>query len=104
MKLESLDNLVNLSSDSSEGVLPNVPPPTSVAHIPISDSKYSKHSKSVFTPVGSSGHYNLSWPPCHPNTCGYSSVMQCLRCLASFSGSRNKLASIDYEKISYHKV
>jgi hypothetical protein len=30
--------------------------------------------------------------------------MQCLRQLASFLGSRNELASIDYDKITYHKV
>jgi hypothetical protein len=68
VKLEKPDNLLNLSSDSSKGALPNVPPPTPTAHIPISDSKYSKHSKSIFTLVGSSGHSNLSRPPCHPNT------------------------------------
>jgi hypothetical protein len=30
--------------------------------------------------------------------------MQCLRCLASILGSRNELASIDYDKIAYQKV
>jgi hypothetical protein len=63
-----------------------------------------EHSKSVFTPIGSSSHSNLSRPPCHPNTCEYSNVMQCLRCLASFPGSRNELASIDYKKIAYRKI
>jgi hypothetical protein len=104
VKLEKLDNLVNLSSDSSEGVVPNVPPPTPVVYIPISDSKCSEHSKSIFIPIGSSGHSNLSRPPCHPNTREYPSVMQCLRHLASFLGSRNKLTPIDYEKIAYQKV
>jgi hypothetical protein len=75
VKLEKLDNLVNLSSDSSKGALPKVPPPTPAAHTPLSNSKCSEHSKSVFTPVGSSGHSNLSWPPCHPNTCEYPSVI-----------------------------
>jgi hypothetical protein len=60
VKLEKPDNLVNLFSDSSEGALPNIPPPTPTAHTPISDSKYSEHSKSVFIPVGSSSHSNLS--------------------------------------------
>jgi hypothetical protein len=32
VKLEKPDNLVNLSSDSSEGALSNVPPPTPTAH------------------------------------------------------------------------
>jgi hypothetical protein len=104
VKLEKPDNLVNLSSDSSEGALPNVPPPTPTTYTPISDSKYNEHLKSVFIPVGSSGHSNLSWPPCHPNTCEYPSVMQCLKRLASIPGSRNELASIDYDKIAYHKV
>jgi hypothetical protein len=104
MKLEKPNNLVNLSSDSSEGALPNVPPPTPAVHIPVSNSKCSEHSKSVFTPVGSSGHSNLSRPPFHPNTREYSSVMQCLTCLASFPISGNELASLDYDKISYYKV
>jgi hypothetical protein len=104
VKLEKPDNLEHLSSDSSEGALSNVPPPTPAAHTPLSNSKYSEHSKSVFTPVGSSGHSNLSRPPFHPNTREYPNVMQCLRCLASFPGSRNELAILDYDKIPYHKV
>jgi hypothetical protein len=104
VKLEKPDNLVNLSSALSEGALPNVPPPTPAAHTLISNSKCSEHSKSVFTPVGSSGHSNLSRPPCHPNTREYPSIMQCLRRLASFPGSRNELATLDYDKIPYHKV
>jgi hypothetical protein len=104
VKLEKPDNLVNLSSDSSEGALPNVLPPTPVAHTPVSNSKCSEHSKSVFTPVGSSGHSNLSRPLCHPNTREYPNIMQCLRRLASFPGSRNKLDSLDYDKVPYHKV
>jgi hypothetical protein len=95
---------VNLSSDSSEGAITNVLLPTPVAHTPISDSKCNEHSKSVFTHVGSSGHSNLSWLPCHPNTREYPTVMQCLKRLASFPGSRNELASIDYDKFVYHKV
>jgi hypothetical protein len=75
VKLEKLDNLVNLSSDSSKDVLPNVPRPTPTAHTPVSDSKCREHSKSVFTPIGSSGHSNLSRPPCHPNTREYPSVI-----------------------------
>jgi hypothetical protein len=104
VKLEKPDNLVNLSSDSSKGALSNVPPSTPIAHTPLSDSKCNEHSKSIFTPVGSSGHSNLSRPPCHPNTREYPNVMQCLRCLVSFPGSTNELASIDYDKIAYHKV
>ena len=95
---------MNLSSDSSEGALPSVPLPSPAVHIPVSNSKYSEHSKSIFTPVGSFGHSNLSRPPFHPNTRKYPSVMWCLRRLASFSGSRNKLATLDYNKILYHKV
>jgi hypothetical protein len=75
VKLEKPDNLVNLSNNSSEGALPNVPPPTPAAHTPVSNSKCSEHSKSVFTPAGSSGHSNLSRPPCHPNTHEYPSIM-----------------------------
>jgi hypothetical protein len=104
VKLEKPDNLVNLSSDLSEGALPNAPPPTPAAHTHVSNSKCSEHSKSVFTPVGSSSHSNLSRPPCHPNTREYPSVMQCLRRLASFPGSKNKLATLHYDKIPYHKV
>jgi hypothetical protein len=104
VKLEMPDNLMNLSSDSSEGALPNVPPSTPAAHTPVSNSKCNEHSKSVFTPVGSSGHSNLSRPPFHPNIHEYPSVMQCLRRLASFPGSGNKLATLDYDKIPYHKV
>jgi hypothetical protein len=88
----------------SEGTIPNVPPPTPTAHTPVSNFKCSEHSKFVFTLVGSSDHSNLSRPPCHPNTREYPSVMQYLRCMASFPGSKNKLASIDYDKIAYHKV
>ena len=75
MKLEKLDNLVNLSSDLSKGALPNVPPPSPAAHTPATNSKCSEHSKSVFIPVGSFGHSNFSWPPCHPNIHEYPSVM-----------------------------
>jgi hypothetical protein len=39
MKLESLDNLVNLSNDSSEGAIPNVSLATPVAHTLVSNSK-----------------------------------------------------------------
>jgi hypothetical protein len=104
VKLEMPDNLVNLSSDSSEDALPSIPPPTPAAHTPISNSKCNKHSKSVFTPIGLSGHSNLSRPPFHPNTREYLSVMQCLRHLASFPGSKNELTTLDYNKIPYHKV
>jgi hypothetical protein len=104
VKIEMPDNLVNLSSDSSEGALPNIPPPIPAAHTHVSNSKCSEHSKSIFTPIGSSGHSNLSRPPFHPNTREYQSVMQCLRHLASFPGSRNELATLDYDKIPYHKV
>jgi hypothetical protein len=104
VKLEKPDNLVNLSSDSSEGALPNVPPPTPATHTPVSNSKYSKHSKSIFILVGSSGHSNLSRPPFHPNTREYPNVTQCLRRLASFPGNRNELATFDYDKIPYHKA
>jgi hypothetical protein len=104
VKLKKPYNLVNLSSDSSEGAIPNNPPPTPTIHTLVSDSKYNEHSQSIFTPVGSSGHSNLSQPPCHPNTREYPSVMQCLRRLASFLGSRNELAILDYDKIPYHKV
>jgi hypothetical protein len=51
VKLESSDNLVNLSSDSSEGAIPSISLPTSAAHTPASNSKYSDHSKFVFTPT-----------------------------------------------------
>jgi hypothetical protein len=104
VKLESPDNLVKLSSDPSEGAISNVPPQTPVAHTPVSDSKNSEHSKSVFTSVGSFGQSNLSSPPCHPNTCEYPSVILCLRRLGSFPRSSNKLASLYYEKKAYHKV
>jgi hypothetical protein len=104
VKLEMPDNLVNLSSDSSEGALFNVPSPTPAAHVPVSNSKCSEYSKFVFTPVGSSGHSNLSRPPFHPNIHEYPSIMQCLRRLASFPGSRNELATLDYDKIPYYKV
>jgi hypothetical protein len=60
MKLEKPDNLVNLSNDSFEGALPNALPPTLAVHTPVSNSKYSEYSKSIFTPIGSSGHSNLS--------------------------------------------
>jgi hypothetical protein len=104
MKLEKSDNLVNLSSDSSEGVVPNNPPPIPAIHTHVSDSKCSEKSKSVFIPVDSSGHSNLSQPPCHPNSREYPSIMQCLRRLASLLDSRNELASIDYDNIAYYKV
>ena len=104
MKLESSDNLVNLFSDSSEGGLPNIPPPTPAIHTPISNSKYNEYSKFVFTPISSSGQSKFSQPPCHSNICEYSNAMQYLRSLASFPRSRNKLASIDYDKFPYYKV
>ena len=104
MKLEKLDNLQNLSSDLFKGAFPSVPPPIPTAYNLVSNSKSSKHSKLVFILVGSFGHSNLSRPLCHPNTCEYSSVMQCFRCLASFPRSRNELVFFYCDKISYHKV
>ena len=44
MKLEKPDNLVNLSSDSSEGVVPNNPPPIPIVHTFVSDSRCSELS------------------------------------------------------------
>jgi hypothetical protein len=41
VKLEKPDNLVNLSSDSSEGALPNAPPPTPAADTPMSTQSLS---------------------------------------------------------------
>jgi hypothetical protein len=84
VKVESPNNLVNLSSDSFEGAIPNVSSPTPATYIHVSDSKCSEHSKSIFTPIGSSGHSNFSRLPCHLNTREYPSVIQCLRHLASF--------------------
>jgi hypothetical protein len=75
VKLEKPDNLVNLTSDSSEGVVPNNPPPTPAVHTLVSDSKCNELSKSIFIPVGSSGHSNLSRLLCHPNTREYPSVI-----------------------------
>jgi hypothetical protein len=102
--IECPNGLVHLSSDSSEGELPSVSLPTPAAHTLVSDSKYKEYSNSVFTPIGSSGHSNFSYPPVHPNTQECPNVMQCLRRLASIPGSKNELASIDYDKIAYHKV
>jgi hypothetical protein len=62
VKLEFPDGLVHLSSDSSEGELPSASLPSPATHTPKTDSKCTKHSKSIFTPVGSSGHSNLSCP------------------------------------------
>jgi hypothetical protein len=98
VKLECPIDLVHLSTDSSEGAIPNVSLPTSVAHIPINNPK------SVFTPIGSCGQSHFSCLLFHPNTWECTSVMQCLRRLASILGSRNELASIDYDKIIYYKV
>jgi hypothetical protein len=104
VKLELPDGLVHLSSDSSEGGFPSASLPTPTAHTPVSDSKCNEHSKSVFTPIESSGHSNFSRPPFHPNTRQCPSVMKCLRRLASIPGSKNELALVDYDKIAYHKV
>jgi hypothetical protein len=43
VKLKKPYNLVNLSSDSSEGAIPNNPPPTPTIHTLVSDSKCSEH-------------------------------------------------------------
>jgi hypothetical protein len=104
VKLERPDDLVHLSSNSSEDELPNISLPSPAAHTLVSDSKYNELLKSAFTPIGSSGQSSFSRPPFHPNTREYPSIMQCLRCLASFPGTRKKLAFIDYAKIAYHKV
>jgi hypothetical protein len=104
VKHECPDGLVLLSSDSSEGELPSASLRAPIAHTSVSDSKCIEYSKSVFTPIVSSGHSNLSRPPFHPNSRECPSVMQSLRHLASIPGSRNKLATVDYDKISYHKV
>jgi hypothetical protein len=104
IKLEFLDGLVHLSSDSLEGELSSASLPSPAAHTPKTDSKCTEHSKSVFTLVGSSSHSNLSRPPFHPNTRECPNVMQCLRRLASIPGSRNELPSINYYKIAYQKV
>ena len=104
VKLEYPDGLVYLSSDSSTSGLPSASLQTPTTHTPVSDSKCSEHSKSVITPIVSSGHSNLLRPPFHPNSREYPSVMQSLRRLASIPGSRNELATVVYDKIAYHKV
>jgi hypothetical protein len=69
MKLENPNNLLHLFNDSFEGELPNVTLPIPVANTPISDSKCSELSKSLFVILfGSFGHSNFSCPPFHPNT------------------------------------
>jgi hypothetical protein len=74
-------------------------------HTLVSNSKCSEHSKSVYIPIDSSGHSNFSRPPCHSNNRECLIVIECPRRLASIPGSRRKkLASIDYDKITYHKV
>ena len=104
MKLECPDGLVLLSNDSSEDELPSISLQAPIAHTPVSNSKYAEHSKSVFIPIVSSGHSNVSCPPFHPNSWECPSVVQSLRRLASILGSRNELAIVDYDKIAYHKV
>jgi hypothetical protein len=104
VKLECPDDLVHLSSDSSEGELSNVILLTAVADTLISDSKDTEPLKSIYTPISSFSHSSFSCPPFHPNTRKFPSIMQSLRRLASVHGSRNKLAFIDYDKIAYHKV
>jgi hypothetical protein len=104
VKLECPDDLVHLSSDSSESELSNVTLPIAVALTPVSNSKGNEPFKSDYTPIGSSGHSSFSRPLFHPNTREYPCVMQCLRRLASVPGSRNKLAYVDYDKITYDKV
>ena len=104
VKLECLDGPVLLSSDSSEDELSSEPLQSPIAHNPASNSKCTEDSKPVFTPIVSSGHSNLSRPPFHPNSRECPSIMQSLRRLASIPGSRNELATIDYDKIAYHKV
>ncbi len=47
---------------------------------------------------------NLSRPPLYPTDRQYPSVMQCLKKLASIRGSRNELASIDFQSMEYRKV
>jgi hypothetical protein len=68
VKLECPDDLIHLSSDSSKGELPNVTLPTTIADTPVSDSKGTEPLKSIYTPIGSSGHSSFSCPPFHPNT------------------------------------
>ena len=102
--VECPNDLVHLFSDSSEGELPSASLWTLATHTLVSDSKYKEHSNSIFTSIGSSGHSNFSRPPFHSNTQECSNVMQCLRRIASIPGSKNELASIDYDKIAYHKV
>jgi hypothetical protein len=68
VKFECPNGLVLLSSNSSEGELPSASLRAPIAHTPINESKCTEHSKSVFTPIVSSGHSNLSRPPFHPNS------------------------------------
>jgi hypothetical protein len=55
VKLKCPNDLVHLSSDSSEGELSNVSIPSPIADIPISDSKCIELSQSVFILIGSFG-------------------------------------------------
>ena len=104
LKLERSKNLINLFSDSSNGAISNVSLPILGAQISISDSNYSEHSKSIFIPIGLSSQSNFFRSPFHSNTCKCLNIIQSLRCLALFSKSRNELASIDYDRITYQKV
>jgi hypothetical protein len=60
--------------------------------------------RQISTIVGSSSQSNFSCPPFHSNTQECSNVIQSFRHLASICKSKNKLASIDYDKIAYDKV
>ena len=76
VKLEYTNDLIHLSSDSFDGAIPNISLKTFAAHTLISDSKCSEHLKSIYTPIGSSSHSNLSHSPSfHPNIWEYPSAM-----------------------------
>jgi hypothetical protein len=75
--------------------LPLHTPPISIPSVPSTQSQSSLRLVHLVIPTSFA-------PQFHPRE--FPSVMQCLRCLASIPGSRNELASIDSNKIAYHKA
>ena len=104
LKFECPNDLIYLSSDSSKGEISNVLLLLPIANTLVTNSSCEELSNLVFTPINSSIQSSFSWPHFHPTTRKYPSIIQSLRCLASIPRSKNKLASLDYDKIAYHMV
>jgi hypothetical protein len=102
IKLESSDYIVHWSTNSSDGEPSNILFPTQL-HIPQSMIPNAMNHLNLFV-LQLVFLVNQAFLAPHFTLILESILIECLKLLASIPRSKIKLASIDFDKIAYHKV